>query len=192
MVDYLNERELERFMSAIESRRKKDIFQTQLELGCRVGELTKLKLRWFDGRFVTVYDEKSSKGRDQVYRDCVISKELAEELQNWYFENRKVKRRGPAMFVYETPRTLNRWMKSIGKRAGFNDKQMEKMHTHTLRHTFVVWSQSKGWNLKSICQQTGDTPETILEHYSDLSIDDRARQWDEKPLFEDIKDSEKR
>ncbi len=176
MTEYFTESELERFMSSIETRRKKDIFQNLFHLGCRVGELCKLQIRWFDEDYVKVRDEKADD-----YRYCVIPDWLYEELEEWYFDNRKVKHPGPALFVYETPRTILRWTKEIGKRA---DIPKDKLKTHTFRGTFVRWAQSRGWNLKSICQQTGHTEKTMLEHYSELSIEDRRRQLHKRPLLE--------
>lgn len=177
MAEYLTEGELKRFMSAIESRRKKDIFQTFVNLGCRVGELCDLRVKWFNEDYVKIWDEKA----DQ-FRYAVIPSWLYEELTSWYFDNRKVKQPGPAMFLYETPRTILRWTKEIGSRA---DLPEHKRKTHTFRGTFVRRAQSRGWNLRSICQQTGHTKETMLEYYSDLSIDDRKRQVENKPLFDE-------
>lgn len=186
MAKYLTEDELKRYMSAIDSRRKKVIFQTLLELGCRVGELCDLKLRWFDGVFVTVHDMKKSTGRKEVYRNCIISQKLADELEGWYFdEGRKVKRPGPAMFVYEHPRTLRRWSHDIADEVGID---LTQSSTHVFRGTYVRRAMSRGHNLKSICQQTGDTEETILKYYSKLSLDDRAKERRRKPLFDDIKE----
>lgn len=180
MTEYLTEAELKRFMSAIESRRKKDIFQTLLELGCRVGELTDLRVKWFNEDYVKVWDEKADE-----FRYCVISDELYEELTDWYFDNRKVKRPGPAMFVYETTRTILRWTKKICERADIPERKRE---THTFRGTFVRRAQSRGWNLHTICQQTGHSIETMLKYYSELSLDDRKRQLDKKPLYEELKE----
>lgn len=180
MTEYFTTKELERFMSAIESRRKKDIFQTLLNLGCRVGELCKLQLRWFNEDYVKVRDEKADS-----YRNCVIPNWLYEELTEWYFDNRKVKHPGPALFVYESRRTILRWTKNIGERANILG---EKCKTHTFRGTFVRRAQSKDWNLRSICQQTGDTEETILKYYSELSIEDRNKQMEQKPIFDNLEE----
>lgn len=176
MADYFTESELKRFMSAIESRRKKDIFQTLLNLGCRVGELCDLRVKWFKEDYVKVWDEKADK-----FRYCVIPNWLYEELEGWYFDNRKIKTRGIDMFVYESPRTIRRWTKKIGKRV---DIPNDKLKTHTFRGTFVRRAQSKNWSLRSICQQTGHSEETMLKYYSDLSIDDRNKQMENKPIFE--------
>lgn len=183
MAKYLTEDQLEKYMSAIDDRRKKVIFQTLLELGCRVGELCSLRLKWFDGVFVKVWDEKSDK-----FRSSVISEELSEELEEWYFDiGRKVKNPGPRMFVYEHPKTLRRWSHNIADKIGVD---LSQSPTHVFRGTYVRRAMSRGHNLQSICQQTGDTEETILKYYSKLSKDDRAKERKRKPLFDDIKERE--
>lgn len=182
MTDYFTESELEKFMSVIESRRKKDIFQMLLNLGCRVGELCGLRLKWIKQDYVKLWDEKADE-----FRYSVIPNWLYEEIEDWYVDNRKVKRRGPAMFLYETQRTILRWTKKYGEEAGISK---DKLRTHTFRGTFVRKAQTEGWNLKSICQQTGHTEETMLKYYSELSVKDRNKQLEEKPLFDELKESE--
>jgi len=40
-----------------------------------------------------------------------------------------------------------------------------------------------GRDIKVVQQNTGDTIETILKYYRDLSIEDRVREMEEKPLL---------
>lgn len=173
-VKYFSPTELERFFSVIDDRRKLDIFQTIYELGCRVGELCDLRLKWFNEDYIKVWAEKSDD-----FRYCVISDELYEELTEWYFDNRKIKKRGPSMFIYETARTIRNWMYKYGKKANLPD---DKVKPHTLRHTFVMTAINRGWNPQAISEQTGHSIKTLFNIYGRPSIEDRNKELKEKPI----------
>lgn len=60
------------------------------------------------------------------------------------------------------------------------------MSFHWLRHTFIRRSKMAGRDIKVVQQNTGDTIETILKYYRDLSIEDRVKEMEEKPLLSPV------
>lgn len=179
MVKYFTTDELQLLFSVIDDREKKIVFQMALELGCRVSEICNLPRSRITTDYVKILDEKKD-----IFRDCIISKELANEIENWYWDNQKIGMRpGPRQFFYRSSRTLNNWLKEYCQKANI---PLNKAHMHTFRHTFIVMAWAKNWNPKSICDQTGDSLQTLVKVYSHLSPEGRREQWKTKPLFKNI------
>lgn len=175
MVKYFSRIELANLFSKIDSTEKKLLFQTTLELGCRVGELLTISRSRIKGNYIRVFDEKKDK-----YRDCYISQKLAGEIDLFYWNNQSKVKPGKRMLCYYSAKTLNNWLKEYGRKANIPE---DKLHMHTFRHTFIVFAWDNNWNPKSICDQTGDSLETLVKVYSGLSPEGRQEQWIKKPLF---------
>ncbi len=176
MEKYLTTDELKRLNSALPENRKGLIIQLGLELGCRVSEITHLRVKLIRERVVEIYDEKKN-----CYRDCVISEMTATALHRFVEKHRA--RRGYShekqLVFYECERTVNNWLKEIFAVAKI---PLEKAHWHTLRHTFIRRAMPK-WGIKAVEQQTGDSATTLLKYYSELTTDDRLKLIDSAPIY---------
>lgn len=182
MVDYYTKIELKNLFSVIDDREKKILYQTTLQLGCRVSELCSIPRIRIKSNYFKIWDEKKDE-----FRNCYISQKLADEIELWYWDNQSKVKPGKRMFCYYVPKTLNNWLKDYCDLANIPP---EKAHMHSFRHTFIVYAFDRKWNIRSIMDQTGDTLKTLVEEYAELSPEGRQEQWISKPLFDDLNNLE--
>lgn len=77
-------------------------------------------------------------------------------------------------------KTCNRIIKKWARKAGF--QYADQVGSHWLRHTFIRLSRASGRDIKLVQANTGDTIKTLLEWYSDLSLEDKRREIEGKPI----------
>ena len=58
----------------------------------------------------------------------------------------------------------------------------DRVSSHWLRHTFIRLSKRAGRDVKAVQQNTGDTIQTILEWYEELSDEEMGEEIQGKPL----------
>ena len=177
-VKYFTESEIMQILTVLHEEENRLLFQVGLELGARVSEIAGLK--WSDLQttdkpyYVVLWDEK----KDQ-HRVCTLPDNLWQLLREYRkkVDERKEKR----IFPYSA-KTLNRRIKSWAKDAGI----ARRVRWHDLRHTHVVRSRQKGRDWAAISMQTGDTAATLITTYSQLTVEDRQKISNEKPLIEGV------
>ena len=171
---YFTESEIQAILSVLHKWQDRLLFMVGLELGSRVSEVSSLK--WanvnFQEKYVVIWDEKKDR-----YRACVLPQEVWTGL--WEYAKTIDKRVGKRVFPYSS-KTLNRRIKQWAKDAGIT----RRVRWHTLRHTYVVESRNKGREWSLISAQTGDTAATLIQEYDKLSLEDRQKMTDERPLTE--------
>jgi len=64
-----------------------------------------------------------------------------------------------------------------------NDNGESRISAHWFRHTYIRRSQTAGRDIKVVQQNTGDTEQTILEYYRELTVEDRVKETELKPLL---------
>jgi integrase len=172
-MSYLKTDEIVGILSVLHEEEDRLMFRLGLELGARVSEISSLK--WtnvnFAEKYVVIWDEKKDK-----YRVCVLPEDLWTYLRE--YSKRVDKRREDRVFPYSS-KTLNRRIKEWAVKAGIE----RRVRWHTLRHTYVVESRKKGREWSLISAQTGDTAATLIQEYDKLSLEDRQKMTDEKPLI---------
>jgi len=175
---YLTAEEIEKLLSSIEDMEDFTLIQFALETGVRRSELTTIETKDidFEQQSAPIYDEKKDE-----YRRIVFPKQVAAQVKR-YLNARQV--RSKLLFPF-TIRTVNnkvkRWATKAGVRLDPKTKE-SKVSAHWFRHTYIRRSQMAGRDMKVVQQNTGDTEQTILKYYRELTIEDRVKETEEKPL----------
>jgi integrase len=172
-VKYLKEDEIERLLSTIDNIEDKTLITLGIDSGCRVSEIVGILTSNIDyaNQTIKIWDEKKDK-----WRDIVITKWTCQLIRMYLNERKKA---SPKLFPFSY-KTANRRLKKWCKVARISE---DKAHWHTLRHTYIVQSKMKGRDIKVVQQQTDDSLLTLLRIYSNLSIEDRAKISEEKPII---------
>lgn len=113
------------------------------------------------------------------WRDVYFPVTLKWDLKVWLKERQNLGLKGRELFPY-SEKTCNRILKKWCKEIGF--KYYKQVGTHWCRHTFIRLSRKSGRDIKAVQQNTGDTIETLLNWYSDLSSEDMRHEIDGKPI----------
>jgi integrase len=173
-MSYFKTEEIVGILSVLHEEQDRLLFLVGLELGGRVSEVSTLK--WsnvnFGEKYLVVWDEKKDK-----YRVCTLPENVWGHLRE--YAKKVDKRKEDRVFPYSS-KTLNRRIKEWARLAGIT----RRVRWHTLRHTYVVESRKKGRDWSLISAQTGDTAATLIQEYSKLSLEDRQKMTNEKPLTE--------
>jgi integrase len=175
---YLTEEEIKRLLDLIDDVEDKTLILFALETGLRRSEIVSIQTANIDyeRQVLQVYDQKKDQWRSVVFPRYVGS------YLKMYLRARQ--RRSPLLFPFSARtanRKLKRWCQTADIRLDAHGQTMVSFHW--LRHTFIRRSKMAGRNIKVVQQNTGDTVETILKYYRDLSIEDRARELDERPII---------
>jgi len=176
---YLFEDEIKKLFDVIDDIEVKALIEFGLETGLRASDITGIQTSNidYDHQYIKVWDEKKD-----AWRNIVFPKSTG-NLIKMYLKARK--KNGPILFPY-SEKTLQRRLQDYCRQAGIR-KVKKKTGTavgwHWLRHTFIRRSQMFGRDIKLVQQNTGDTIETILKYYRDLSIEDRVKELEAKPIY---------
>jgi len=175
-INYFTESEISRILTVLHEEENRLLFLVGLELGCRVSEIKGLK--WSDLQtkdlpyYVVLWDEKKDR-----HRVCTLPDYIWKLLRQ---HRKEVDERGEKRIFPHSESTINRRIKKWAKDADIN----RRVRWHCLRHTYVVQSRAKGRDWSIISMQTGDTPATLISTYSQLSLEDRHKMSNDKPLIE--------
>jgi integrase len=178
---YLSEEELQRLLTTIDDLKDKTLIVFALETGLRRSEIVTIRTADidFERQTVKVFDEKKDEWRLVVFPQYVGTQ------LRMYLKARK--RRSAYLFPFShrtANRKLQRWCQAAKIRL--DPQGRTQVSFHWLRHTFIRRSKMVGRDIKVVQQNTGDTIETILKYYRDLSIEDRIREMEEKPLISNL------
>ena len=145
-----------------------------LDLGARVGEI--VTIPWedidFNSRIVKIWDEKKD-----ALRLCVMSEPTWLKLIEY---EKGIDHRRERWVFPVCAKTANRLIKGLAKEAGIQ----RRVRWHTLRHSYVVQGRRVGKDWDELAQQTGDSVASLISYYSKLSIEDRVKLANDKPLIE--------
>ena len=150
------------------------LIQLGLTLGCRVSEMTSLRIRNIRGRLIKIWDEKKDE-----YRICVVDEGTASLLQDYLATDYTVPsgyRRDHQRLFYFSNRTANRKIKAAFAEIGVPDDVPHRWHT--LRHTYMRMTLDRIGTpeaIQIVSEQTGDSPATILGIYGIPSLEERLK-----------------
>lgn len=165
---YFLKEEIEILISNIKENDFRDLILTDLLTGLRLGEL--LSLRWMDVNFSTktiqvrnseIFTTKSRKNR-------IVP---MSELLYRFFEKKKYFVRNESEFIFHDKRgrqlkesTISQKFKRYVRRANLNDK----LHFHSLRHSFATHMIKNGVPLFAIQKLLGHASSKTTEIYSHM------------------------
>lgn len=174
-MKYLTKDEIGRLMVAVTDKRDKLLIQLGLVMGCRVSEVVTIRLKNVSADRIKLWDEKKN-----LFRDAVIDSETKQLLDEYLKTDWKpMPHVGHQLFYFSTKtanRILKRWCKQVGI-------PKDKAHYHVLRHSYVIHSLEAGVPINHVCEQTGDSPTTIVLEYGRPSIDARKQMLETKGLY---------
>lgn len=166
---FFNEKELRLFVSVIENRDFRELCITAVLTGLRLGEL--LSLSWkdidFDSKVILIQNSKAFTTKSKRSRAVPMSDNLCQMLIE-----RKRNLRNEAETVFHDAKgkqlkegTASQRFKRYVRRAGLNDK----LHFHSLRHSFASALVMSGVSLYAVQKLLGHSHSETTEIYSHLS-----------------------
>lgn len=175
---YVTEDEIQKLLDGIEDTEDLTLILFALVTGIRRSELITIEVKDlnFDAQSVPIYDEKKD-----LYRLIVFPKHVGTQVKRYLKARNK---RSKYLFPF-TIRTVNRKMKKWAtlSKIRLNDNGESRISAHWFRHTYIRRSQTAGRDIKVVQQNTGDTEQTILEYYRELTVEDRVKETELKPLL---------
>ncbi len=165
---YFNEKEFALFLSAVEDKDFRELCITGLLAGFRLGEL--LALRWTDIDFAakTILIQNSEVFTTKSKRSRVVP--MSEELRRLLTERKENIRHETVTVFHDTQGkpmkegTVSQRFKRYVRRAGLNDK----LHFHSLRHSFASGLVMSGVSLYQVQKLLGHSTSRTTEIYSHL------------------------
>lgn len=141
---------------------RKTAFQIAYDAGARAGEIIKVSaehLEFGKGQMI-MWDSKKKSWKITPLSDETIN------LVNMYLRASKIKTR---LFSVTTV-TLNNWLSDACIRCEVESDPGLSIRWHSWRGTFIRHNSDKGY--KWLMQVTGDSLQTILSYYSELTDED--------------------
>lgn len=175
---YLTEEEIKDLLTIINRIEDRTLVLFTLETGLRRSEVVGIQTANidYDRQTVEIYDEKKDEWRIVIFPSYVGTK------IRMYLNSRDVKSRQLFPFCGRTAnRRFKKWCKRAKIRLTENGNTLVTFHW--LRHTFIRRSKSAGRDIKVVQKNTGDTLETILRYYRDLSVEDAVCEIEQKPIL---------
>lgn len=174
-MKYLTLDEIHRLLVCIDDKRDRLLIQLGLVLGCRVSEVVNIRLKNVLADRIILWDEKKD-----TFREAVVDTETKMLLDDYLKSEWKPRPHTPHRLFYFSYKTANRIVKRWFARAGISG---EKAHWHVLRHTYVVQSLESGVPISHICEQTGDSANTVIRVYGRPSVDARCQTMNERGCY---------
>ena len=140
----------------------------QRELGLEIQNID------FNNLQAHIYDHKKN-----IWRWIVFPEKVKATLKQYLLYRQAEGIEDRQLFPI-SEKTCNRILKKWCKKAEF--QYAELVGSHWLRHTFIRLSRAVGRDIKLVQANTGDTVKTILEWYSDLSLEDKQKEIENKPI----------
>lgn len=171
---YIPDKYLKKLYDRCDNVRDKTYIMYHAETGLRVTDVINseiVHIDWENYRTNT-FDYKKDQWR-YVYFPEFVKSQLKMWLKQRQIEGIKDKR----IFPF-TEKTANRILKQWCKIIEF--PYSKQVSSHWLRHTFIRLSRKVGRDIKAVQQNTGDTVKTILDWYSDLSMEDMQTEISKK------------
>jgi len=167
---FITERELEIIMGNASSKILKDLFFTAFHTGMRLGEL--VNLRWIavdlSRKILTVKNDESFSTKSKRERIIPINKRLLSELNRKY--QKEILNTGTA-YVFQKVNDVKLNQECVSKdfkKAVRKSKLSERIHFHTLRHSFASILVQKGASIYVVKELMGHSDISTTQIYSHL------------------------
>ncbi len=169
---YFTREQRDALLSGVDNLTHKAALELGFATGCRVGEITTIRLEdvKFDRGWVLVPDSKK-----RVKRVVPVSKRVLNVVK-MYVEERGLKPLD-RLFPYSNV-TMNNWLRKYASKTGIEPgKEEGNLRWHSVRGSFIRWHQDLP--VKAMEQVTGDKYETLNEYYMDYRPEDLKRLFDD-------------
>lgn len=168
---FISESELIIILNNTEMQLMKDIFTTAFYTGMRLGELVNMKWNWIDftQNIITIKNSREFNSKNKRERIIPIHQKVQTILQTRYqlgrFENTLVFCRYEGIKLNED--FVSKQFKKAVREAKLNDK----IHFHTLRHSFASALVQRGISLYAVKELLGHGNIKTTQIYSHLQKD---------------------
>jgi len=169
-IKYLQEQDLQKFMNVVRDFEHKLIIKMLLTLGCRVGELVKIKVQDVDISYGTVRIYGTYSKTKTPRTSVIFDKDLLIDL-DYYIKTKNLKD-NTALFPMGE-RRIQQIIKNYGQRVG-----LPWVTPHKLRHTHICQNLMKGVPINAVQQQVGHKNLSTTQIYSKLSITDIKKAYE--------------
>ncbi|MDD3559227.1 MAG: tyrosine-type recombinase/integrase [Melioribacteraceae bacterium] len=173
---FISESELIVILNNTQMQLMKDIFTTAFYTGMRLGELVNMKWNWIDFKenIITVKNSSDFNSKNKRERIIPIHQKVQTILKNRYqlgkFENTLVFSRYPAPSG-EGIKLNEDFVSKQFKKAVRTAKLNDKIHFHTLRHSFASALVQRGISLYAVKELLGHGNIKTTQIYSHLQKD---------------------
>ena len=168
----LSDIEMEKLRRACKTKRDKAILETLYATGCRVSELTGIKLSDidFDKREVHLF------GKGRKHRESFFSARATVALKE-YIENERISDSDHVFVSTKAPhgpitqRNIEKIMKRLGESAGIE----ESVFPHRIRHTTATDALDKGMNIEEVQYLLGHESIATTLKYTEIKKENVKR-----------------
>lgn len=177
--EFLTEDEILQMMNACSNKRDRLILAVLLSTGIRRGELVSLKTENYIDNHITVI------GKGDKERTLVLPNDVCQLMDEWIiYRNKKYGTDNPYLFLSKygekyTGDGINQKIKGIMCSAGFSEKRIAEIHTHSLRHTFVANLFEANGDIFTAQKALGHANLSTTQGYAHIrnsALDDRMLQ----------------
>ncbi|MDD3492008.1 MAG: site-specific integrase [Candidatus Thermoplasmatota archaeon] len=172
MKETLSKHEIQKLLDCIDRLEDKTLIVLGLTTGIRRGDITILEIANIDWDNETLRFFEQKKRR---YLTIPLEKSVV-NLLRMYVNTMPATER--YLFNFGD-KTANRRLQKYVTKAGIK----KHISFHSLRATFVKRSKEEGRDVKMVCQITGDSERTILQHYSQWTESELKDRVDSMPLY---------
>lgn len=164
---FISEEELNKILGNIKNEELGRLSTLAFFTGMRLGELTNLKWSEVDlkSRLITITNDKSFSTKSKKDRIVPISKKIIDMLKG------KMKEANKSEFVFSKTDGIkfnNDYVSKNFKKAVRKTEVDEKIHFHTLRHSFASRLVQKGVSIYIVMELLGHKDVTTTQIYSHL------------------------
>lgn len=147
---------------------RKLAFQIAYDTGARSGEIIKIRAEHFnfDKGFMILWDSKKN-----AWKNVPLSEKTINMAQMYL----RVTKKKASLFEVH-PKTLNNWLMNICSKLNITADRGTNIRWHSWRGTFVRTHRTLGD--KWLMQVTGDSYQTLLNYYEELTNDDLKKAKD--------------
>lgn len=171
---YFSKEWLDKIYSMCDNVRDKTYLMYHFETGLRVSDVVNTEIVHIDWQNCRTYTYDCKK---DVWRYVYFPQFVKSQLKMWLKQRQMQDIKDKRLFNF-SEKTANRIIKSWAKRIEFPFYKF--VSSHWCRHTFIRLSRKSGRDIKAVQQNTGDTIKTLLEWYSDLSMDDMRQEIEKR------------
>lgn len=167
---FIPARYVNKIYSICDDPRDKTYLMYHIETGLRISDvlLTEIGHIDFEEFRTYTYDKKKD-----TYRWIYFPEPVKAQIKLWLLHRQKTGLKSKLLFPFGW-KTAGRILKKWCFKAEF--PLADKVSSHWLRHTYIRLSRAAGKDIKAVQQNTGDTVDTLLKWYSDLSIEDLQKE----------------
>jgi site-specific recombinase XerD len=165
---FLSEEEIIAMVSACKNLEEKFIFTLMLTTGLRRNELVKLKISDVEGQHILVH------GKGSKDRRLILQPEIDDLLCEYLdYRNKKFGNKSEFLLISKmgsgfSGEAIRMKIQAIGKRANIPPERLEKIHPHTLRHTFATNLVGSGADIRVVQGALGHANLATTQIYAHL------------------------